>query len=182
MATSKTAKAKKRTSQLRTQQHAHVRKSKPRAPLIEMKEIPRTTSQEEAKRIAEANNHHVSNVVVDIDVDKLVDTITERLAAAAPKPIAEPAPDRIVNGQAPPPSPGEAAMLDVINASQETEKLMHELALRLAPVLKESGGEVGVLGRASAGSIPLVNAMDAHVNHLILINGQLLDLLDRLAT
>lgn len=171
--------AAKRTSQLR-KQHSHIKTAKPQAMRKEVQQLLGVTSKEEATQVADANKHHESKIVVDIDVDKLVGDVVERLKAEIAPPMPEP--DPVINQHKPEPSPVETAMFDVINASEQTEKLLHELGVRLAPVLKESKGDVSALGRVTDVSAPLVDSMRQHVGHITLINGKLLDLLDRLAT
>lgn len=174
--------AAKRTSQLRKQPHSHIRQSKPQKLRKEVQQLLGVTSQEEPTRIADANSHHDSKIVVDIDADKLVAGVVERLKAELAPPPRECDPEPAINQHKAEPSPVEAAMFDVFNASEQTEKLLHELGVRLAPVLKESKGDVSALGRVTDVSAPLVDSMRQHVGHITLINGLLLDLLDRLAT
>lgn len=184
MAPRKTTKATKRTSQLRKQPHSHIRQAKAPKLRKEVQELLGVTSSEEATRIADANRRAESNVVVNIDVDKLVGDVVERLKAETATPGHLPEPEEVINQHAPAASPVEAAMLDVINVSEETEKLVHELGVRLAPVLKQNSGDVVTLGRIGSQdtSVPLVDTLRERAGHITAINGVLLDLLDRLAT
>ena len=83
--------------------------------------------------------------------------------------------------QKPEQAPIDASMLELINRSDETERLVHELAKRLLPITRKSDQEPGALG-SLATDIPLVDAINARADHIGTINLQLLDLLDRLAT
>jgi hypothetical protein len=176
--------AAKRTTNLRKAQHSHIRHAKARPMRKEVEDLLRVPRTEHAEPVPGTPVTHVSNVVVDIDVDKLVGDVVERLKAevAVATSTDEPIPD--ANRKLPPPSPVEAAMIDVINVSEETEKLVHELGMRLAPVLKEGNGDVHTLGRVNGegASIPLVDALRQRASQITAINGRLLDLLDRLAT
>jgi hypothetical protein len=169
--------AAKRTTNLRKAQHSHIRKAKPRSVLEELQELLDVSPNKGIPMCEQ--QHREASRLTDVDVDQLADLLAKRLVP----PVVEPDPEPVINAAAPAPSPVEAAMLDLINVSEETEKLVHELGVRLAPVMRDGTGDVGVLGRvADSHNVPLVDALHQRASQITGINGVLLDLLDRLAT